>query len=219
MPATRGAAWSWVGADTATIRAAATVLVDMPLIDMRGTLYRAVYEKYLHPATGNPEPLYYRGSLSGRRYTPRGGPAGLYLALDPATPVAELRNVVFTGDVITSVVEHDPVLTVSILATVTRVLDLTDSAVTRSLKLTKKLLRAHWEVEMDNALAGRGPMPATQLLADAAYVTGLITGIKYPSARTRFGKNLVVFPDRLNATRGDDLLVVDSTNRYAQHLP
>ena len=59
-----------------------------------GTLHRATYDKYLHPSDGSaPAPLYFAGSLSGRRYTPRGGPAGLYLSFDPLTPLAELRLV------------------------------------------------------------------------------------------------------------------------------
>jgi hypothetical protein len=62
-------------------------------------------------------------------------------------------------------------------------------------------------------------MPATQLLALTAHLCGLFAGIKYPSARTDFGVNLVVFPDRLDAARGDRLEVVDSASRFAQRLP
>jgi hypothetical protein len=49
-------------------------------------------------------------------------------------------------------------------------------------------------------------------------MSGLFAGIKYPSARTRFGINLVVFPDRLEKSR-DHLVVIDSTKRYHQRLP
>lgn len=64
-------------------------------------------------------------------------------------------------------------------------------------------------------------MPRTQLLALAAHATGLIAGIRYPSARTPFGINLVVFPDRLrkHGPKADSLQVDDSTGAYAQTLP
>src|SRR5687768_14795118 len=81
---------------------------------VQATLHRAVYNKYLHPpappggSPPPPQPLYYNGSLSGRRYTPRLGPAGLYLSFDPSTPPAELRAVIFEHGLPVSSEEHDP---------------------------------------------------------------------------------------------------------------
>jgi hypothetical protein len=62
-------------------------------------------------------------------------------------------------------------------------------------------------------------MPATQALALTAHASGLFAGIKYPSARTDFGTNLVVFPDRLEKDRGDSLEVVTSISGFSQRLP
>ena len=212
--------WTGAQSEADTVRAIAAVLVDLPTIDVAGTLFRAVYLKYLLPIDGSkPEPLYFLGSLAGGRYTPRHGPAGLYLGFDPSTLPAELRTVLFDHGRPTKTKEHDPVLTVSVRARVSRVLDLTKPSVQRALGLTKAMLLSDWETEMKAYLAGHGPMPPTQLLALAAHLTGLFAGIKYPSARTSFGKNLVVFPDRLDAALGDELSVIDSKKRFRQRLP
>jgi RES domain-containing protein len=210
----------WTGDQATALTRAVDRLLDVRLITVEGTLYRAMYEKYLNPADGSPpEPLFYRGSLAGRRYSPRKGPAGLYLSYDPSTPPAELRLVVFEHGFPVSTEEHDPIVTIAVRATVHHMLDVTDADVRRVLSITAADLRADWETEQDGYLAGHGPMPVTQLLALAAHTSGVVTGIKYPSARTRFGNNLVVFPDRLDATLADGLEVVDSTNRYRQRLP
>lgn len=193
---------------------------------VQATLHRAVYNKYLHPLAppgGTPpaQPLYYEGSLSGRRYTPRLGPAGLYLSFDPSTPPAELRAVIFEHGLPVNSEEHDPFTVVAVRAIVHRVLDLTDSATLTTLDLGPDDLTADWEHEQEEYGAGRAPMPATQLLALAAHATREFAGILYPSARTDFGRNLVVFPDRLRrrARNADLLEVIDSTGRYAQRLP
>lgn len=171
------------------------------------------------PGGTKPEPLYFLGSLAGRRYTPRGGPAGLYLAFDPSTPPAELRAVVFEHGFPVSSQEHDPIVTIAVRSVVHHVLNLMDPVTVTTLELRDADLKADWEGGQAEYLAGTAPMPATQLLALAAHESGLCAGIKYPSARTDFGVNLVVFPDRLDAGRGDRLEVVDSAGRFTQCLP
>ena len=136
-----------------------------------------------------PEPLYFLGSLAGRRYTPRGGPAGLYLAFDPATPPAELRAVVFEHGFPVSSLEHDPIVTIAVRSVVHHVLNLMDPGTVTTLELRDADLKADWEGGQAEYLAGTAPMPATQLLALAAHESGLCAGIKYPSARTDFGVN------------------------------
>jgi hypothetical protein len=210
----------WSGAEKDVILAVAAAMVGLPTINVKGTVFRAVFAKYLLPEDGSPpKPLYYEGSLSGRRYTPRNGPAGLYLGLDPSTLPAELRIVVFEHGLPVSTQEHDPVLLVSVRANVSRILDLTNPWIRQELGVTEEMLLAEWESVMDAYLRGDGPMPRTQLLAQVAHLTELFAGIRYPSARTEFGQNLVLFPDRLEAASGDHLEVVDSTHRFDQHLP
>jgi RES domain-containing protein len=201
------------------VTAAMDRLAGVPRLTIQGTLHRAVYAKFLLPPVTSPEPLYFNGSLAGRRFTPRMGPAGLYLSFDPSTPPAELRAVVFEHGFPVSTEEHDLILLVSVRSSVHRVLDLTDASILDVLELSPSDLKADWEVEQDEYLAGRSPMPATQVLALTAHTSGLFAGIKYPSARTDFGVNLVVFPDRLEKARGDCLEVVTSISGYSQRLP
>lgn len=221
MPPARGAPSPRIW-DLALPDAVAAVMERLARVrrrTIRGTLHRAIYAKYLLPPVADPEPLYFDGSLAGRRFTPRMGPAGLYLSFDPSTPPAELRAVVFEHGAPVSTEPHDPILLIAVRSVVHRVLDLTDADTLATLELTPADLRCDWEREQDEYLAGRGPMPATQILALTAHASGLFAGIKYPSARTGFGVNLVVFPDRLLTARGDVLEVVDSGSHYSQRLP
>ena len=200
--------------------AVADVLVDLPRIVVRRTAYRAMPEAILNPASGaRPEPLFYLGSLAGRRFTPRGGPAGLYMSLDPATTMAEVRAIVFTDGVPTATADHPPIVTVAAHCDVRRVLDVTAEDIRAPLDLHAADLVADWESEQEVYLRGEGPMPVTQLLALAAHETAIIAGIVYPSARTEFGTNLVVFPDRLNSADGDHIEVINPSGRYFQRLP
>lgn len=195
-------------------------LTLVPRLTVRRTLHRAMYARYLDASSGvTPDPLYCRGSLAGRRYTPRLGPAGLYLSFDPSTPPAELKAVVFEHGFPAATEEHDPIILIAVRAVVHRVLDLTDASTCTTLDLSDDDLGLDWEQAQEEYLARRAPMPATQMLALAAHSTELFAGIKYPSVRTDFGINLVVFPDRLRAEHGDALEVIDSTGRYAQRVP
>jgi hypothetical protein len=210
-----GRIWDLPGDES--IAAVAERLTRVRRLTVTRTLHRAMYLAHLEQPGATPEPLFYKGSLAGRRYTPRGGPAGLYLAFDPSTPPAELRAVVFEHGFPVRSEEHDPIITIAVRSVVHHVLDLTDAATLAALDLTDADLEADWEAQQVTYLAGAAAMPATQLLALVAHASGLFTAIRYPSARTGFGVNLVVFPDRLGA--GDLLEAVDTTGRYAQRLP
>ena len=60
--------------------------------------------------------------------------------------------------------------------------------------------------------------PPTQVLAQAAYDSGLVAGIQYSSAKHAGGVNVVVFPDRLVAAPGDYLEAYDPQGLIAQRL-
>lgn len=220
MPAAPRRVRLWERPLPEAVVAAGDRLVRAPRIRIAGTVHRAVYAKYLDPAVYSPpQPLYYLGSLAGGRFTPRRGPAGLYLSFDSATPMAELRTVIFHDGVPEPDTSHDPVLVVAVKIAVGRVLDLTEAAVRTVVGLRKSDLFCDWERGQEDYLSERGPMPPTQILALAAHATGEFAGIKYPSARAPFGSNLVVFPDRLDPARGDLIDVVDPRGRYNQRLP
>jgi len=75
------------------------VLPTLPTCTFEGILYRAVDLEALfgfHQPTPYPHPLplFSEGARQwGARYTPIGGPASLYLALDPQTAYAEANRI------------------------------------------------------------------------------------------------------------------------------
>lgn len=186
-----------------------------PLEEVGATLCRAIREVYLR--RDPPQPLYYEGSLQGRRYTPLGGPAGLYLAADPPTAFAEIRDVLQgpTGRVL-PLSPHDPVTLVYVEVDLVGVLDLTSSDIRRQLRASRRQILAEWEPAMLGHLNHGHPMPLTQRIAEAAHLSGVVSGILYPSARWDGGQCLVVFPDRVGA--GDRVQAYDTTGRLSQRL-
>ena len=191
-------------------------LTVCPLVDVSGPFYRGVADRQLQSAA--PKPLYADGSLHGARYTPVGGPAGLYLASDPAIVSTELRLIDLRGLVPTRAALKEPYVTLSVEAHVTNVLDLTDAKIRRRLRVSMAELRADWERGMTKHAASRGVMPLTQRMGYAAHTTTLIRGLLVKPARARHGENLVVFPDRLVAGE-DSLAVFDPMGRLASRMP
>lgn len=194
-----------------------TRLDTLDRADVTGTFYRGVRAAYL--ARTPPTPLYYAASLRGARYTPPvWGPAGLYLAGDQATVLAELRDLAIgAGGRVRGGGARDPVTLFSVDVSVDAVLDLTDRATRRHLGLTLDALRAEWQERQRAWLLRADPPPPTQLLGALAHRAGVFGGILFPSARYRYGVNLLVYPDRL--TGGAHVAVRDTTGQFAQRLP
>lgn len=178
---------------------------------------RAVRSKYLKDRIP-PEPLYYLASArAGGRFTPLGGPAGLYLADHQEAALAELRDVVFDASgKRRPLEEHDAVTLVTARVEMRGVLDLTDESVLGRIGLTLEDVRAEWVDAMEEHLAGRGPLPLTQQIGLAAHFTKRVRAILYPSARHPEGVCLCVFPDRLSTADGD---VIRVRGQYRQQLP
>lgn len=193
----------------------------MPHLAYERSYFRAVPLVYLvQPPNGVAEPLFYAGSSDGRRWTPVGGPRGLYLSEDPATPAGELRNLVLDDtNAVLSVVAKQHIVTLAIKASFSRVLDVTRDDVRSALDLTIDDLRADWEAEQQVAMLAGARPPITQLLAWAAHATGVISAIRYPSVRLPFGVNVVTFPDRLDAGRGEYVRTVDKHMLFPQEIP
>jgi hypothetical protein len=203
------------------IREAGTRLLRIPLRRSKRAYFRATPLLYLlKPPSGTAEPLYYAGSADGRRWTPIGGPRGLYLSEDPATTAAELRTLVLdtTGSV-QLVVADQHIVTLAIEAVFERVLDVTRAEVLSALQLTPSDLHADWAAEQHAALTLGVRPPITQLLARAAHATGVVTAIRFPSARIPFGVNVVAFPDRLDHTRGEYIRTTDKHDLFPQTIP
>jgi RES domain-containing protein len=197
------------------IRTLARRIVRAPLVGVDGTLCRAVRAEYLRRTP--PEPLYHRGSLQGRRYTPPGGPAGLYLAHDQPTAFAEIRDLVQgAGGFPFALQPHNPVTLVYVEVELGRVLDLTNKDTRRELRVSRRAILAEWEIPMLTYLAGAGTMPLTQQIGEAAHLSTMVSGILYPSARWAGGRCLVVYPDRLTAA--DRVYAYDPTGVLSQRL-
>jgi RES domain-containing protein len=199
------------------IQALATAIAAAPLREVKVWMSRAVRSKYLERQE-RPEPLYYLASArTGGRFTPLGGPAGLYLANHQEVALPELQDVVFDeSGKRRPLRRRDAVTLMTARVVVSGVLDLTDGSVRGRIGITADDVRAEWADEMEEFLAGRGPLPLTQQIGFAAYLTQRVRAILYPSARHPDGVCLCVFPDRLSAKDGD---VVRVSGTYRQRLP
>jgi hypothetical protein len=78
------------------------------------------------------------------------------------------------------------------------VIDFTDSRMQSQAGTNLEELTGNWAIPQTDYLAGRGPMPPMQTLAQAAYDAGGISALTYPSTKNLAGGiALVIFPDRL----------------------
>ncbi len=187
----------------------AAALAKVKLIAVHGPWSRAVEFRHLHvPA---PNPLWGGASkIHGARFSPQGGFDSIYLAWDSITALAEVQSLVFlAGGPFQPITP--PWVLMSVDGVVSQVLDLTDKKTLATLGTNEQEISGPWE---------KISFPPTQMLAQVAYDSGDIVGIKYPSAKNRGGgdANLIVFPDRLGRTATDFLEVCDPHGNLAQRI-
>lgn len=213
------------------------ILPTLPRVARRGPWYRAVHDDHLRsappgsPARGPAQPLWAGGAARhGARFTPRALPAGLvagvsatagidclYLAEDELTPLVEVASVLRPRP--GTALWFEPQVMMTVDGLVADVLDLTDVATQQSLGTTHQELTGPWRLQQSIHLSRSGPQPATQALGDAAYQSGRVVALRYPSAKHPGGVGLVVFTARLRASR-DALRVFDhGGGRLQQSLP
>ena len=192
----------------------AGVLLAAKLRAVHGPWSRCVgYRHLLAPppgaTSGLPQPLWGGAAkLAGARFTPKGKFDSLYLASDPVTALTEVSALVaLPGGPVP--VRAAPLVIVSVDGVISRVLDLTDAAILAALGTNVQEITGTWVKVAD---------PPTQTLAQAAYDSGLIAGIQYPSAKHAGGVNLMVFPDRLTAAPNDYLEAYDPQGLISQRL-
>ena len=191
----------------------ARVLTIIPLIGTHGPWSRAIgYQYLLSPPpghTGGPQPLWGGAStIGGARFTPIGSFDSLYLANDPVTAFLEVSALVLLpgGPVPTRTA---PWVVISVEGIILSVLDLTDPATVTTLNTSQQEITGPWVTS---------PRPPTQILGQAAFDSGRVTGIKYASAKHPGGINLVVFSDRLRIAAGSFLEVYDPHGNLTQRL-
>jgi RES domain-containing protein len=194
-------------------------LDSLPTQSFEGVLYRAVDLEALfgfHRPTPYPQPLplFSEGARQrGARYTPIGGPASLYLALDPQTAYAEVNRVhtqAWSGTV-ENAPALPPTVLISVRARLDSILDITNAAIQQALQTTERELLRPWRLAQ-----ARGHAVVTQVLGQAVF-DGNIQAIRYPSAQSDGAHCLVVFPERLVAP--SYIETVDQHLNIPQRLP
>lgn len=201
-------------------------LDGLPRIAVAGVFWRTVPIQYLRgappgaPAGSPPQPLWPGGAaMWGARYTRTGGSNALYLAPDGATALAEVEAVLFgTEGEVKPGAAHDPLLVFAARADLPAVVDLCNPDVQRALGTSDAELKAPWLRAQERHRLGRGDLPATQALGEAAAGAGTILALRYPSYRHPGIQNLVVFTDHL-AALGGRVVLIDESGGYAQTLP
>lgn len=134
----------------------------------------------------------------GGRWNPPQVMPAVYASLTPEAALAETTESLRRAGIPPEFAL--PRVFVALRVRLPRVLHLTDGALRRRLRVSRRrMVQTNWRREQD---AGREAL--TQALGRAAFVVGL-EGLVVPSAATRRGENLVAFPGRL---RGDGLRVL-----------
>jgi len=197
-----------------------TALSALPSTSFEGILYRAVDLEALfgfqrpipYP---QPLPLFSEGARQrGARYTPIGGPASLYLALDPQTAYAEANRVhtqVWSGATSTAPA-LPPTVLISVRVRLETILDLMDATVQYTLQMTERDLLRPWRLAQ-----ARGRQVETQVLGQAVFGSGKFQALRYPSAQSSGAQCLVVFPERLVTPALVE--VIDQHLNIPQRLP
>ncbi len=117
--------------------------------------------------------------------------------MDEMTPLREVTGVLTPPNSPVPLL-FEPQVLMTVDGILTDVLDVTDGQVQSALGTTLQELTGDWAIQQEDYLAGKGPMPPTQVLGQAAYEFGAIAGLKYRSSKEVAGASgIVVFLDRL----------------------
>jgi|SRR5437660_8957344 len=175
-----------------------TTLASTPQIVLDGFLFRAVdlealYGFHQTPPYPTPRPLYSLGSpKNGARFTPKGGPKSLYMAVDAETALAEASQV---SDIVLAInptiapAPTTPKVMYSAKAYLVTVLDLTLSANQSAISTSLIELTSPWR-----NVVGVAP---TQELGQAVFDSGRYQAILFPSSKKHGHACVVIFTDRL----------------------
>lgn len=156
--------------------------------------------------------------LHGGRFTPKASFSTLYLASDAVTALQEVRAYFDLPGVPAFTIRTPSWAVFVVEGIVESVLDLTDPAILLELGTTTQELTGDWRWQQGDHLAGKGPLPPTQVLGQVAFNLGSMGGIKFRSSRdVDRGIGVAVFPERLFGT--SHLEIYDPSDCLNDHLP
>jgi hypothetical protein len=114
----------------------------------------------------------------------------------------------------------EPLVLLIVEGALGEVLDISNVDVQQALGTNEAELTGRWVQQQDDYLRGIGTQPPTQMLGEAAYETGSITGLRYISAKKPVdGFSIVVFPDRLTPGQSFLKVLAGPGGELAQQFP
>ena len=202
------------------------LLPSIPRTSVHGPWTRVLAHKYtVTPPPGSspgtlPDPLWAGGPPTrGARFTPKGGAESIYLAGDPVTALLEVSVVFHNPNAPAFTMATPPWVLFAVAGVVTEILDLCDTHIQSTLNTSLQEMTGNWSYSQELFLNKLGPLPPTQVLGQAAHDSGVITGIRYPSAKSPQSTCLVVFTDRLKISHQNLLKVYDPNGFLTGQLP
>lgn len=182
---------------------------SIPLIAVHGPWTRAVMYRHLLTRKSRLRPLWGGAArIEGARFTPPDSFDSIYLAWDAVTSFAEVQAIILRSQGRMQT-ETPPWVVLTVNGVVSGVLDLTDQNIRARLGTNEQEISGLWSL---------AKCPPTQQLGRAAFESGRVAAIKYPSVKDQGGDNLVVFPDRLSVAPTDYLEVFDPHGHLAQRI-
>ncbi len=184
----------------------------VPRTRVTGVFYRSIAEAAIHSLSPS-QPLYSLAPRkTGQRFTPKNGPASLYMSADFHTSYIETHG---TSASIAGSGLHfipPPTVIIAISVDIEHVLDLTSPAVRDELATDEDELAGPWFEQM---LAGDS-VP-THTLARVAHLSNLFEAIRFNSVQKAGGTNLMVWTKKLK--RPYFVEVNDPSRRLYQRIP
>jgi len=183
-----------------------TVLPKLPAVAYTGTLFRRVTLVSLQSVEPH-QFLYALGAgKEGARFTPKHGPASLYVAADELTAEAELKQGGFENFRREAA---PPAVVYSLKVSLKAVLDLTNAKIVKKISSSQAELAAPWRLHRKKA--------PTQVLGQAAFDSGKFDALRYCSTKNPKGVCYAIFTQRLD---GDSFVELhDPDGNFSERIP
>ena len=183
------------------------ILPSLPRVSVHGPWSRVLAYHLLQgpppgaPPNGPAQPLWSGGApMNGQRFTPKDSFGAIYLASDPVTALKEVQAIFSPPNFPPFTLRIHPQTVFAVEGIVSDVLDLNDQHIQNQLSTSLQELTGDWQVQQHDFLHGRGDLPKTQILGQAAYDSGVIRGLQYRATKNLpDGIALAIFADRLGS--------------------